>query len=63
MVVISFLCDICLYLLHFIACMYANVTLLITLIVNEYERIYVCHESPLNCMIVRMYIVIVIVVC
>ena len=61
MIVISCLCDVCNYFLHCIAYMYVNVALLITFIVNEYERTIVSHESTRDCMIVKMYIVIVIV--
>ena len=58
-----FFCDIYLYLLHYISCMYVNIALLITPNVRGYGRITICHESPLACTIMRMYIVIVIVVC
>ena len=33
-------------LIHYDACIYVDVILLITLIVNEYGRITICHESP-----------------
>ena len=35
------------------ASMYANVALLITLIVNENERITICHESLRDCVIIE----------
>uniref|UniRef100_M1D8A7 Uncharacterized protein n=1 Tax=Solanum tuberosum TaxID=4113 RepID=M1D8A7_SOLTU len=56
------LCDTCLFLLHYDACMYVDVALLITLIVNEYEQMTRCLESLLDCMIIENILVIAIVI-